>query len=112
MKADMKGQLGSTDDTNGEERRGECWTVPADVRQMGNLTMEELWTAESTWEPQGQEAATRQGHTGNTLENGDLSPSTRHAAILSSKHVLIKRFICARRKNTLCEQGRWSNQAN
>ncbi|KRY03100.1 hypothetical protein T03_826, partial [Trichinella britovi] len=27
MKADMKGQLGSTDDTNGEERRGECWAV-------------------------------------------------------------------------------------
>ncbi|KRZ64002.1 hypothetical protein T08_3074 [Trichinella sp. T8] len=28
--------------------------------------MEELWTAESTWEPQGEEAATRQEHTGNT----------------------------------------------
>ncbi|KRY24835.1 hypothetical protein T03_11824, partial [Trichinella britovi] len=60
MKADMKGQLGSTDDTNGVERRGECWAVvtlqayaettshtlrqsavPADVRQMGNLTMED-----------------------------------------------------------------------
>ncbi|KRY24617.1 hypothetical protein T03_12582 [Trichinella britovi] len=27
MKADMKGQLGSTDDTNGEERRGERWAV-------------------------------------------------------------------------------------
>ncbi|KRX69227.1 hypothetical protein T06_1979 [Trichinella sp. T6] len=82
--------------------------------------MEELWTAESTWEPQGEEAATRQEHTRPSclihvcgkLENGDLSPSTRHAAILSSKHVLIKRFIRARRKNTLCEQGRWSNQAN
>ncbi|KRX52830.1 hypothetical protein T09_2046 [Trichinella sp. T9] len=131
MKADMKGQLGSTDDTNGEERRGECWTVvtlqayaettshtlrhsavPADVRQMRNLTMEELWTAESTWEARGGEAATRQEHTGDTLENGDLTPSTRHATILSSKRVLIKRFIRARRKNTLCEQGRWSNQAN
>ncbi|KRZ81533.1 hypothetical protein T08_15017 [Trichinella sp. T8] len=112
MNADMKGQLGSTDDTNGEERRGERWAVPADVRQMGNLTMEELWTAESTWEPQGQEAETRQEHTGDTLENGDLSPSTRHATILYSKHVLIKRFIRARRKNTLCEEGRWSNQAN
>ncbi|KRY26290.1 hypothetical protein T03_2459, partial [Trichinella britovi] len=31
---------------------------------IGNLTMEELWTAESTWEPQGEEAATRQEHTG------------------------------------------------
>ncbi|KRX53599.1 hypothetical protein T09_9744 [Trichinella sp. T9] len=85
MKANMKDQLGSTDNTNGEERRGERWAVvtlqayaettshtqrhsvvPADVRQMGNLTMEELWTAESTWEPQGQEAETRQGHTGDT----------------------------------------------
>ncbi|KRY26699.1 hypothetical protein T03_334 [Trichinella britovi] len=82
--------------------------------------MEELWTAESTWEAQGEEAATRREDTGDTclirvrakLENGDLSPTTRHAAILSSKHVLIKRFIRARRKNTLCEQGRWSNQAN
>ncbi|KRY47829.1 hypothetical protein T03_9393 [Trichinella britovi] len=90
MKADMKGQLGSTDDTNGEERRGERWavvtlqayaettshtqrhTVPADVRQMGNLTMEELWTAESTWEPQGQEAASRQEHT--------ALPRRRHVA--------------------------------
>ncbi|KRY26200.1 hypothetical protein T03_9278 [Trichinella britovi] len=89
MKADMKGQLGSTDDTNGEQRRVDCWAVvtlqayaettshtlrhtalncqvPADVRQIRNLTMEELWTAESTWEPQGEEAATRQEHTGNT----------------------------------------------
>ncbi|KRX15089.1 hypothetical protein T07_9747 [Trichinella nelsoni] len=47
-------------------------TVPADVRQMGNLTMEELWTAESTWEPQGQEAASRQEHT--------ALPRRRHVA--------------------------------
>ncbi|KRY30005.1 hypothetical protein T03_1075 [Trichinella britovi] len=53
MKADMKGHLGSTDDTNGEERR--------DI-----ITMEEFWTAESTWEPQGEEAATRQEHTRDT----------------------------------------------
>ncbi|KRY06571.1 hypothetical protein T12_2736, partial [Trichinella patagoniensis] len=89
MKGDMKGQLGSKDDTNGEERGGERWAVvtpqayaettshtqrhtalncqvPPAVHQMGNLTMEELWTAESTWEPQGQEAATRQEHTGDT----------------------------------------------
>ncbi|KRY26395.1 hypothetical protein T03_5603 [Trichinella britovi] len=89
MKADMKGHLGSTDDTNFEERGGERWAVvtlqayaettshtlrhtalncqvPADVRQMGNLTMEELWTAESTWEAQGEEAATRREDTGDT----------------------------------------------
>ncbi|KRY28487.1 hypothetical protein T03_3576 [Trichinella britovi] len=56
--------------------------------------MEELWTAESTWEAQGEETATRGEDTGDTflirvranLEKGDLSPTTRHAAILSSKH--------------------------
>ncbi|KRY25359.1 hypothetical protein T03_14299 [Trichinella britovi] len=53
MKADMKGHLGSTDDTNGEERRGECWAVVTlqayaettshTLRHsaMGNLTMED-----------------------------------------------------------------------
>ncbi|KRY45632.1 hypothetical protein T03_6584 [Trichinella britovi] len=36
--------------------------LPVDVRQIGNITMEELSNNESTWGPQGEEAATRQEH--------------------------------------------------
>ncbi|KRZ08226.1 hypothetical protein T11_18434 [Trichinella zimbabwensis] len=36
--------------------------VPADLSQIGNLNMEELWTAESTWEWLAHEEAFRHEH--------------------------------------------------
>ncbi|KRZ82333.1 hypothetical protein T08_10496 [Trichinella sp. T8] len=119
------GQLGSTDDTNGEERRVERWTVvtlqayaETNSHTLRHTALCPLTFARwgiSPWKSCGLLRARRPScliRVCGNLENGDLSPSTRHAAILSSKHVLIKRFIRARRKNTLCEEGRWSNQAN